>query len=208
MYIIEVIPLISLKNSRQRVLSFYHTENLPAGSLVEVPSRSKKIKAIVINSQSIKYLKVRIKKEANFELEPISRVLDENPHPGKDPLDVTLWFPPKKVPETKSASETIQAKEMLAGYLEKLAKKKALLSKSDSNQTSRARNYMQETAERYLKYINWQNETFAEDMRLFWVSASNYYRSHTHHDFVKILEWIEEKDSLTPRQVAKLFNKA
>lgn len=207
MYIIEVIPLISLKNNRQRVLSFYHAESLPSGSLVEVPSRFKKIKAVVINSQSIKYLKVRIKKEANFELEPISKVLDKNPHPGKDPLDVTLWFPPKKIPEIRSASGIVQAKEMLAGYLGRLTEKKALLAKDDSKH-SRARNYMQETAEKYLKYIDWQNETFAEDMKLFWVSASNYYRSHTHHDFVKILEWVRKKDSLTPKQAAKLFNKA
>src|SRR3989338_6264076 len=217
MHIIEVIPLFAIQRNQNRILSFYHAENLPAGSLVQVVMHDKKTKAVVINSQSIKLLKVRLKKEADFELKPIIKVLDKNPAPN---FDIALWFPAPKIKEVKrsgfstnredlskksrirdfdkSKSGEEKVENLLSGYLEKLAEKKAV---------TRAKNYMQETAEEYLKYIDWENETFEEDMRLFWISASNYYKSHTHHNFVQILEWIRKKDSLNPKQVAKLFNK-
>ncbi len=197
MYIIEIIPLISIQQNQNRIFSFFHAENLPAGSLAQVVIKGKKTKAVVINSQSIKLLKVRIKKELNFELKPIGKVLEINQ--SQEPFDISIWLPAKKeAPENKKNKASESTKNILDGYLEKLAERKAV---------SKAKTYMQETAEPYLKYINWENETFEEDMRLFWISASNYYKSHTHHNFVKILEWIRKKDSLTPKQVAKLFNK-
>lgn len=204
MYVLEVRPLTAVfRRFPNRVLSFYHPEELPPGSLVEVLVRGRKTKGVVITSRDIKYLKIRIKKEASFELKPVNRVLDKNPPPNKDPLDVTLWFPApakkKLFPASQPHSENLaNTKEILKGYLENLAERKV---------GSKAKNYMQETAEQYLKYINWENDTFETDMRLFWVTASNYYRTHTHHDFVQILEWLKKKDSLNPKQVAKLFNK-
>ena len=75
MFVIEIIPLYILQRSQKKTLSFYHTENLPAGSLVKVLFKGKKTKAVVINSQSMKLLKVRIKKEAGFDLKPINKVL-------------------------------------------------------------------------------------------------------------------------------------
>ncbi|MDP3730886.1 MAG: hypothetical protein Q8R34_00045 [bacterium] len=207
MYIIEVIPLAAIQRGQKRILSFYHAENLPAGSLVEVTLKAKKTKAVVINSQSIKYLKVRLKKEADFELKPINKVLDKKD--SQEPFDLALLFPPPKVyPEKKEkrGPRTIEdelwgresSKKILENYMERLVERKAV---------TKAKNYMQETAEEYLKYIDWENDTFEEDMRLFWISASNYYKNHTHHHFVQILEWIKKKDSLNPKQVAKLFNK-
>lgn len=206
MYVLEIIPVIGIPRNQSRVLSFFHSENLPAGSLVEVLIRGKKTKAVVINSQSIKLLKVRLKKEVNFELKPINKVLNKNPAPS---FDVALWFPAPKIKKVKkskffanqedsSKSGEEKVKNLLNGYLEKLAEKKAV---------TRAKNYMQETAENYLKYIDWENGSFEKDMRLFWISASNYYKSHTHHNFVQILEWVKKKNCLNPKQVAKLFNK-
>ena len=197
MFIVEVIPLYILQRNQKKTLSFYHPENLPAGSLVQVLVRGKKTKAVVINSQSLKYLKIRLKKEANFELKPIIKVLEINQ--SQEPFDISVWSPIKKEePEKKRIKASESTKNILNGYLEKLVERKAV---------SKAKNYMQETVEPYLKYIDWENKTFEEDMRLFWVTASNYYKSHTHHQFVQILEWIKNKDSLNPKQVAKLFNK-
>ncbi|TSC75032.1 MAG: hypothetical protein G01um101444_79 [Parcubacteria group bacterium Gr01-1014_44] len=209
MYVIEVIPLVAIQRNQKRIYSFFHAENLPAGSLVEVLVSGKKTKAVAINSQSIKYLKIRLKKEADFELKPIIKVLNKNPAPN---FDIALWFPAPKIKEKKtkerpseergsgepSRANPEKVENLLNGYLEKLAERKV---------ASKAKNYMQETAEEYLKYIDWENDSFEEDMRLFWISASNYYKRHTHHDFVKILEWVKKKDSLSPKQVAKLFNK-
>ena len=193
MFIIEVIPLFVLQRNQKRALSFYHPENLPAGSLVQVLIKGKKTRAVVINSQSLKLLKVRIKKETGFELKPITKVLEVNL--GQEPFDISIWLPPPKILKIKGSTLD---KNILEGYLEKLAERKA---------ASKAKTYMQETAEKYLQYIDWENDSFEEDMRLFWISASNYYKSHTHHHFVQILEWIKKKDSLNPKQVAKLFNK-
>jgi|SRR3989344_3494757 len=204
MYIIEVIPLAAIQRGQKRILSFYHSENLPAGSLVQVVIKSKKQKAVVINSQNIKLLKVRIKKEANFELKPISKVLEINQ--SQEPFDISIWLPVKKEFSERKTKASESTKDILNGYLEKLAERKALRP-SSGEAASKAKTYMQETTEKYLKYIDWENDTFEEDMRLFWISASNYYRSHTHDNFVKILEWIRKKDSLNPKQVAKLFNK-
>lgn len=204
MFIIEVIPLSAVQRNQKKFLSFYYAENIPAGSLVQIVIRGKKTKGVVINSQNIKLLKVRLKKEAGFELKPISKVLELNSDPK--PFDVAHLFPPKESLQEKRAKGTDSAKKLLDSYLEKLAERKAL--RPDSGQAaSKAKTYMQETAELYLKYIDWENDTFEEDMRLFWISASNYYKGHTHHDFVKILEWIRKKDSLNPKQIAKLFNK-
>lgn len=197
MFIIEVIPLFILQRNQKKTFSFYHHENLPAGSLVLVEIKEKKTKAVVINYQSIKLLKVRIKKEAAFQLKPVTKVLEVNT--SQEPFDISIWLPTKKEFAQKKGSKASEStKDILNSYLEKLAERKAV---------SKAKTYMQETAEPYLKYIDWENETFEEDMRLFWISASNYYKSHTHANFVKILEWIRKKDCLNPKQVAKLFNK-
>ena len=204
MYIFEVIPLFAIQRGQNKVLSFYYPENLPAGSVVEVLVRSKKTKAVVINSQSLKLLKIRLKKEVRFELKPILRVLEKKE--ASEPFDIALLFPPKKTlpekrPRTIASGELRgreSGREILQNYIKILVERKIV---------STAKSYMQETAEKYLQYIDWENDSFEEDMRLFWVSASNYYRSHTHHDFIRLLEWIKKKDNLSPKQVAKLFNK-
>jgi hypothetical protein len=138
---------------------------------------------------------------------------------SQEPFDIAHLFPPAKTPVTKKEKRgprTIEdelrgkesSRQILENYMERLAERKALLRQGSEGQAvTKAKSYMQETAEEYLKYIDWENDTFEEDMRLFWISASNYYKSHTHSHFVKILEWIRKKDSLNPKQVAKLFNK-
>src|SRR3989344_5526610 len=134
MFIIEVIPLITTSRHLKRIFSFFHAENLPAGSLVQVLVSGKKTKAVVINSQSMKYLKIRLKKEANFELKPIVKVLDKNPAPN---FDIALWFPAPKIKEVKKTrfspkqedsfkSGEEKVEKLLSGYLEKLAERKAV----------------------------------------------------------------------------------
>ncbi len=66
---------------------------------------------------------------------------------------------------------------------------------------------MQEITEPYLPYINWENETLVDDMRLFWSFANRVYKTRTEADYLKLLEWIKKKNTLYPRQVIKLFQK-
>lgn len=74
-------------------------------------------------------------------------------------------------------------------------------------QTTKAKTYMGETIEKYLPYMKWNNETFESDIKLLFISASRYYKAHTHAEFVRLLDWVRDKNALHPRQVAKLFNK-
>jgi hypothetical protein len=90
-----------------------------------------------------------------------------------------------------------EEKNFFDGYLERLKNRPPVETK--------ARNYMEETTLPYLKYINWQNETFDKDTRAFWISANKYYRSHTHAEYTRLLEWIARKNCLFPKQVVKLF---
>ena len=68
-----------------------------------------------------------------------------------------------------------------------------------------AKSFTQETAEKYLKYIVWENGKFYKDIRAFWIAIYSYKHFHTHAELVDVLEWIKEKNSLAPQQVLKVL---
>ena len=75
MYLITVVPLS--KSARTDVLSYFYSSEIPLGTLVEVPFRSKHLKAIVTETKPIEDMKGAIK-TASFQLKKVSRVLAGN----------------------------------------------------------------------------------------------------------------------------------
>jgi len=76
MYLIEIIPLLSLPKESPQVLSYFASKKIPRGSLVLVPFKKKEIKGIVLESQEIEKVKGVIKKSA-FSLKPVKKVILE-----------------------------------------------------------------------------------------------------------------------------------
>lgn len=95
MYILDVIPLIAIPRNQDQILSYFFEEKLPAGSLVEVEIRKRKIKAVVLVSRSLAELKIKLKKEADFELKPISKVIREKPVLNQRQINIALWLSAK-----------------------------------------------------------------------------------------------------------------
>jgi len=95
MYILDVVPLIAIPRNQDQILSYFCEERLPAGSLVEVEIRKKKVKAIVLASKGLAELKIRLKKEADFELKPIDKVLKGQPILNQHQLNIALWLSAK-----------------------------------------------------------------------------------------------------------------
>ena len=79
MYLITVLPLS--KKARTDVLSYFHANNIPAGTLVEVPFRKGTLRALVTDTKPIEDVKGAIK-EASFQLKKITKVLPDNPVSG------------------------------------------------------------------------------------------------------------------------------
>src|SRR3989344_7407043 len=95
MYILEVTPLISIPRSQNQVLSYFYTEKLEIGSLVEVKINKRTIKALIVGSQNLKDLKIKLKKEADFELKPILKVVQGPPLVNEKRLNLALWLSAK-----------------------------------------------------------------------------------------------------------------
>src|SRR3989344_5827947 len=95
MYILEVTPLISIPRSQNQVLSYFYTEKLEIGSLVEVKINKRTIKALIVGSQNLKDLKIKLKKEADFELKPILKVVQRPSLVNEKQLNLALWLSAK-----------------------------------------------------------------------------------------------------------------
>lgn len=92
MFILEVAPLIAIPRNQTQILSYFNSQSLPAGSLVEVPVRGRNLGAIVLSSQPISSLKIKLKKEVDFELRPISKVVSSKPVITNHQLNTALWL--------------------------------------------------------------------------------------------------------------------
>lgn len=92
MYVINVIPTISLPRNQAQILSYFYIKNLKAGTLVEIPLRNKKIKGIVLESKSLLSQKLSLKKISNFETKSISQVLSKKPILNKNQINIALWI--------------------------------------------------------------------------------------------------------------------
>lgn len=76
MYIATVIPLS--KNNQKEYLSYFSLYEIPIGSIVEIPVRSKTQDAIVINIEEVKNVKSDIK-NADYQLKKIIKVKGDSP---------------------------------------------------------------------------------------------------------------------------------
>ncbi|MFH1769567.1 MAG: hypothetical protein ABH833_02775, partial [Parcubacteria group bacterium] len=92
MYIIDVIPLVLIPRPQPQILSYFHSESLERGAVVEVPLGRRKIKAIVIGSGTIKQRKIALRKSASFELKNISRVISHEPQVSDWQFDIAKYI--------------------------------------------------------------------------------------------------------------------
>ena len=76
MYIATVIPI--QKGFQKENLTYFSPVNIPLGSIVSVPIRSKTVDAIVIDISSVRDLKSDIKK-ADFQLKKVTNVKGLSP---------------------------------------------------------------------------------------------------------------------------------
>ena len=76
MYIATVIPI--QKGFQKENLTYFSPENIPLGSIVSIPIRSKTVLAIVINIDNARDLKFDLKK-ADFQLKKIIGVKGTSP---------------------------------------------------------------------------------------------------------------------------------
>ncbi|TSC61221.1 MAG: Uncharacterized protein G01um1014107_71 [Parcubacteria group bacterium Gr01-1014_107] len=71
MFLINVIPIT--RGILKENLSYFSSEDIPIGSLVEVPLRNKKISALVVDKKNAAEAKAEIKK-ADFSIKKISEI--------------------------------------------------------------------------------------------------------------------------------------
>ena len=76
MYIATVIPLV--KGSQKEYLSYFSAIDIPIGSIVAIPIRSRIIDAVVINIEEARNMKSDIK-NADYQLKKIIKVKGESP---------------------------------------------------------------------------------------------------------------------------------
>lgn len=91
MYIIEVIPIVTLPSGVPQLLSYFHSAELQKGAMVEILIGRRKVKAIAVSCSSLEEQKGLIKKSF-FQLKKISNVLSEEPKVSKAQFKILLWL--------------------------------------------------------------------------------------------------------------------
>lgn len=79
MYVINIIPLSKLPRGQAGILTYFYDQLLSRGVVVEAPFNRRKIIGVVLNSTPIKTLKLTVKKNIDYELKNILRILYPNP---------------------------------------------------------------------------------------------------------------------------------
>lgn len=92
MYILDLIPLAFIPKSQSQVLSYFHSQPLPIGSVVEVNLNRRQVKGIVIGFDTIKKRKLDFKKNVDFELKNVSKVLGPELQVEKWQLDIAGYL--------------------------------------------------------------------------------------------------------------------
>ena len=91
MYIIEIIPLITLPPQVPQLLSYFFNRSLLKGAIVEVLINNRKIQAVVIGSTPLEEQKANLKK-SSFQLKKISSVISEEPKISEAQFKTALWL--------------------------------------------------------------------------------------------------------------------
>lgn len=92
MHVLEIIPLIAIPRHQSQLLTYFSASALSPGSLVEIQIRNKKTLGIVLSSMSLKNLKIMLRKEADFSIKSIYKII--SPEPVLSPLQIrtALWL--------------------------------------------------------------------------------------------------------------------
>ena len=91
MYIAKVAPISKIPRSSRQIFSYFTSQKLKEGSLVLVPFGKKEIPAIVFSQKKAYELKQEIK-NADFQLRPISKIIEKNPVLCKNQLSLAKWI--------------------------------------------------------------------------------------------------------------------
>ena len=91
MYIIEVIPLTLLPPHISQILSYFFDKELPKGAVVEISLNNRKVKAVVISSNSLEKKKLSLKK-VDFQIKKLVRVIYEKPQVSDYQLKLAAWI--------------------------------------------------------------------------------------------------------------------
>ncbi len=91
MYVIEVIPLITLPPQVPQLLSYFFNKTLPRGSIVEVLIGNRKVLAVVTSSIPIEDRKISLKK-SGFQLKKISSIISEEPKLTDLQFKIASWL--------------------------------------------------------------------------------------------------------------------
>jgi len=92
MYVTNVIPLIRIPRPNSQLLSYFSSEKIRSGALIEISIRKKQIKAIVVEQKNIEKEKLKLKKELNFSIKPISKIISKKPVLTKKQLKLLFWI--------------------------------------------------------------------------------------------------------------------
>ncbi|MDO8495810.1 MAG: primosomal protein N' [bacterium] len=92
MFVLEVIPLIAIPRNQSQLLSYFSNVELPRGSLVEVTIRNRKVLTIVMESQTLQNIKISLRKESNFSVKPINKVIYSTPVLSFEQFNLALWL--------------------------------------------------------------------------------------------------------------------
>ena len=91
MFLITAIPLVSLPRSKEQIFSYFSSELVKRGSLVELPFANRMIKVFVLTCDSVKKKKLDIRK-ASYSLKSIHRVFNPNPILGEEDIKLGFWL--------------------------------------------------------------------------------------------------------------------
>jgi primosomal protein N' (replication factor Y) len=92
MYIIDVIPLALIPRNQTQILSYFNNEPISQGAVVEVALGTRKIKAVVISSDPIKNQKLIFKKNVDFKLKNIIRIINPEPQVSNWQLHIANYI--------------------------------------------------------------------------------------------------------------------
>lgn len=91
MFLIKVAPLVKIPRPSPQFLTYFTSEKLKRGSLVLVPLRKRKVKAIVFSQKRAIDLKLEIKK-TDYKLKPIIKVIEEKPIITEPQIELAKWI--------------------------------------------------------------------------------------------------------------------
>jgi primosomal protein N' (replication factor Y) len=125
MYIATVIPLT--KGSQKEYLSYFSSNDIPIGSIVAIPVRSKTVDAIIINTEEARDIKSDIK-NADYQLKKIIKVK------GDSPFDKNFFNACQKMKNyTVSNTGTIIKSLLPSVFIENISNLKKIKNEDESN---------------------------------------------------------------------------